>query len=138
LSTSNTSIINEQQPDQATYFLDRTHGRKVLPEYLRSCGMQVMVHADHFAQEEIDPVWIAECARRNWTVITGDRRIEKVPENREAVIQSGCKVFLLTDSNSKPLIWASAIIVAAERMRQLVARHDGHFFAPLASNVVLT
>jgi PIN like domain len=96
--------------------------------------MQVMVHADHFAQEEIDPVWIAEC----WTVITGDRRIEKVPENREAVIQSGCKVFLLTDSNSKPLIWASAIIVAAERMRQLVARHDGHFFAPLASNVVLT
>jgi hypothetical protein len=70
-----------------------------------------------------DPVWIERCAKEEWAVLTGDKAIETDPTNRQAVIDSKAKVFLLDENNSRAVEWASAIIVA--RRRTATPRHPG-------------
>jgi hypothetical protein len=63
----------------------------------------------------------------NWVVVSGDKRLETVPENRQAIIEARVKVFLLTDSNSFPKVWAAAII-GRYRMQEIIDANSGPFF----------
>lgn len=75
-----------------------------------------------------DPEWIKLCGENNWVVISGDKRLETVPENRQAVIDAKAKVFLLTDSNSFPEIWAAAVIVGRYKIQEIIDANPGPFF----------
>lgn len=77
----------------------------------------------------VDPDWIEKCGENNWIVITGDKRIETVPENRQAVINAKVKVFLLNDSNTKPEVWAAAILLGQYKMQDIIDGTTGPFFA---------
>lgn len=79
----------------------------------------------------LDPEWLRKCGENNWIVVTGDKRIETVPENRQAVIDSKVKVFLLNDSNSKPEVWAAAILLGQYKMQDLIDATSGPFFATI-------
>jgi hypothetical protein len=71
------------------------------------------------------------CAKEEWAVLTGDKAIETDPTNRQAVIDSKAKVFLLDENNSRAVEWASAIIVARRRIVEVVHENDGPFFVTL-------
>lgn len=75
-----------------------------------------------------DPEWIRLCGEKNWIVVTGDKRIESVPENRQAVIDARAKVFLVNDSNSYPEEWAAAVIVGHYKMQEIIDGNRGPFF----------
>jgi hypothetical protein len=75
-----------------------------------------------------DPEWIKMCGEKNWIVVTGDKRIESVPENRQAVIDARAKVFLVNDSNSYPEEWAAAVIVGHYKMQEIIDGNRGPFF----------
>jgi hypothetical protein len=75
-----------------------------------------------------DPEWISLCGEKNWIVVTGDKRIETVPENRQAVIDAKAKVFLVNDSNSYPEEWAAAVIVGHYKMQEIIDGNRGPFF----------
>jgi hypothetical protein len=75
-----------------------------------------------------DPEWIRHCGEKNWIVVTGDKRIENVPENRQAVIDAKAKVFLVNDSNSHPEEWAAAVIVGHYKMQEIIDGNLGPFF----------
>jgi hypothetical protein len=75
-----------------------------------------------------DPEWISLCGEKNWIVVTGDKRIETVPENRQAVIDAKAKVFLVNDSNSYPEEWAAAVIVGHYKMQEIIDGNQGPFF----------
>jgi PIN like domain len=78
-----------------------------------------------------DPTWIKKCGENNWIVITGDKRIEMVPENRQAVIDAKAKVFLLNDSNTKPEVWAAAILLGQYKMQDIIDATQGPFFVTI-------
>jgi PIN like domain len=103
-----------------------------LPDLLKRVGMQIEVHYDYFSAEEDDEFWIAECAKRDWAIISGDKGLERDPVNRKAVIDSGAKVFLLTDTHSRVEVWAAAIILGRRKMAELVHKLDGPFFATIS------
>lgn len=51
-----------------------------------------------------DPDWIKMCGEKNWVIISGDKKLETVPENRQAITDAKAKVFLLMDSESFPRV----------------------------------
>ena len=52
------------------YFTDRDLGKR-FPEILRSNGLTVERHADHFASDTPDEVWLATIGERRWIGLTG-------------------------------------------------------------------
>ena len=86
------------------------------------------VYPDNAHESVADPEWIKLCGEKNWIVVTGDKRIETVPENRQAVTAAKAKVFLLNDSNSKPEVWAAAVLLGHYKMQEVIDANSGPFF----------
>ena len=68
------------QPAQPLrFFLDRSLGRKAVPEALRAEGWDVITLAEHYgrpADEQVaDTDWIEEAAQREWPILMKDKRI---------------------------------------------------------------
>jgi len=83
-----------------------------------------------------DPTWIAKCASQTppWIAISGDKRLETTIENRKAVIDAKCKIFLLEDSNSLPEEWAAAIIAGRLKIESIIRNESGPFFVNIAKH----
>lgn len=86
------------------------------------------MHEWGFKPETQDDVWIAECGKQGWAILSGDKGLEKNPVNRKAVIDAACKVFLFTDNNSKAEEWAAAIIMARKQIARIIEKNDGPFY----------
>jgi hypothetical protein len=124
-------LSTSKQPEEPIFFVDRTHGRKKLPNLLKRVGMKVEVHYKHFDAEAHDDSWIPKCVENGWTIITGDKAIETDPINRRAVEESGAKVFVTSDTNSRAEEWAAAIIVGRRKLARIVEKNDGPFFVDI-------
>ena len=68
------------------YFTDRDLGKR-FPEILKSGGLTVEPHADHFAHDTPDETWLQEVGKRGWIALTHDQRIRYKPNERDAVIR---------------------------------------------------
>jgi hypothetical protein len=115
-------------------FLDRTHGGR-MTVMLRKAGLIIQPISDVYpnnAHKYIpDPEWIRLCGEKNWVIVSGDKRLETVPENREAIIQARVRVFLLHDSNAFPEVWAAAIIIGRYKIQDIVDANPGPFFVTI-------
>ena len=104
-------------------------------EMLRRAGFKVQpifeVYPDQQHDAVSDPQWIRLCGERGWIAVSGDKRLETVPENRQAVIDAKAKVFVLNDSNSPPEVWAAAVIMGHYKMLDYVENNDGPFFVSI-------
>ena len=127
----------EQPKLDCTFFLDRTHG-KVLSASMRRVGFKVrsiyQVYPKKKHENTKDPTWIAKCAMENWIAISGDKRLETNIENRKAVIDAKCKIFILEDSNSLPEEWAAAVIAGRLKIESIIRNESGPFFMNIAKN----
>lgn len=112
------------------FFLDRTHGKRT-SRILESVGLSVVLHHKWFHDEAPDPQWIAKCGREQWVILSGDKAIETVPENRQAVIDAKCKVLFFNDSSSLPEEWAAAVIVGRPRLYEIIEKNNGPFFVTI-------
>jgi hypothetical protein len=112
-------------------FLDRTSSKRLVA-ILRQAGFVFQTIYELYpnnAHESVeDPEWIKKCGENNWIVVTGDKRIETNVLNRQAAIDAKVKVFLLNDSNSKPEIWAAAILLGQYKMQDIIDGTQGPFF----------
>jgi hypothetical protein len=93
--------------------------------------MTVILHHRWFTQEAPDAEWIAKCGVEQWVVLSGDKSIETVPENRQAVIEARCKVLFFNDTSSYPEEWAAAVIVGRPKLFEIIERNDGPFFVTI-------
>lgn len=108
------------------YFVDRSLGRKKVPEALRCAGATVEVHDDHFPNSTPDQIWLKEVGRRGWIVLTADKRIRYRSLERDALLAAGVQAFVLT---SIPGPEMGAIFVAAlRRMEAMCASHGSRPF----------
>ena len=69
------------------YFTDRDLGKR-FGEILKSGGLTVERHDDHFAPDTSDEVWLAEVGKRGWIALTHDSRIRYKPNERDAVMRT--------------------------------------------------
>ena len=111
------------------YFTDRDLGKR-FPDILTSSGLTVERHADHFAPDTADEVWLEEVGKRGWIALSHDRRIRYKPNERDAVMRHG--VALLVIVGAAPFAdLARAFVATLPRIEHFLARHKPPFIAKI-------
>lgn len=110
-----------------TYFTDRDLGKR-FGEILKSAGLTVEWHADHFAHDTPDEVWLEEVGKRGWIALTHDRRIRYRPNEREAVMRHGVPLLVIVGAAPFPDL-ARAFVATVPRIEHFLARHKAPFIA---------
>jgi PIN domain-containing protein len=111
------------------YFTDRDLG-KGFPEILRLNGLTVERHADHFAPDTADEIWLTEIGKRRWIALTHDRRIRYKPNERDAVMRHGVALLVIVGAAPFPDL-AHAFVATLPRIEQFLARHEPPFIAKI-------
>jgi len=62
---------------------------------LRTAGLSVEVHDDHFPQDALDPEWLRAVGERNWVVVTRDERIRYRVAEKQAIRRAKVRAFVL-------------------------------------------
>jgi hypothetical protein len=92
------SVSQPEKPPR--FFLDRSLGRKAVPEALRADGWDVITLAEHYgmpADEQVaDTDWIKEAAKHGWPVLMKDKRIRHRPAEIAAVTEHKARCFVIT------------------------------------------
>lgn len=76
-------------------FVDRSLGRRTVPDRLRREHRGVIAHDEVFAQDTDDEVWLREAGRRGWIVLMKDRRVRYRPGEQRAIVEAGVRSFCL-------------------------------------------
>lgn len=101
----------------------------IVPAALRSAGARIEVHADHFAHDEADIVWLQECGRRGWTVLTKDRNIRYNLLERQAPLRSGVAAFVLTSGQMNGAEMSYAFIKALPKIAKFLEKSAPPYIA---------
>ena len=109
------------------FFTDRDLGKQ-FPAILRTAGILVEAHADHFAPNAADDERLPEVGRRGWIVLTHDQRIRYKSNERDAVMSNGLAMFVLIGSIPHPLL-ARGFVATHSRVVAFLARHRPPFIA---------
>lgn len=109
------------------YFTDRDLGKK-FPEILRSAGLLVERHADHFQHDTPDEVWLREIGKKGWIAVTHDARIRYKPNERNAVVEN-CVALLVVVGNAPYPDLAMAFVTTEPKIRDFVAAHKPPYIA---------
>ena len=87
-----------EQPPR--FFLDRSLGRRAVPEALRADGWDLTTLAEHYgmpADEQVaDTEWIEEAAKRGWPILMKDKRIRHRQAEIAAVVGHKARCFVIT------------------------------------------
>jgi len=103
---------------------------------LRNTGADVRLHQDYFADDANDEVWLPEVARRNWVILTRDKRIRRRPIEKQALVASGAKTFVLTSGNLRGRDMAEILVAQINRIERLAQKTDPPFVAALTRSGV--
>jgi hypothetical protein len=109
------------------YFTDRDLGKR-FGEILKAAGLTVERHADHFAPDTADEVWLAEIGERGWIALTHDRRIRYKPNERDAVMRHGVSLLVIVGNAPYPDL-AHAFVATVPRIEQFLESHRPPFIA---------
>jgi hypothetical protein len=93
------SSSRRKRPEPLVFFIDRSLGRKKVPEALRAAGVEIRVHDELFPQGTEDVVWLREAGVNRWIVITRDDRIRYNQLEKQAVIAARVRFFSITSSS---------------------------------------
>ena len=104
-------------------------GDKVVAQALRQQGCRVELLKKHFEIDVLDEEWLPAVGRRGWLILTKDDRIRKRPAEREALMQSGARAFILPSGNMSGEDMASAIANALPKIQRFVAKNPPPFIA---------
>jgi len=109
------------------YFTDRDLGNR-FPEILKSAGVTVEQHKDHFASNAPDEEWLAGVSAHGWIALTRDRRIRYKPNELNAVIRH--RVALLVIIGTAPHAdLARAFVKTLPRIERFLSRQELPFIA---------
>ena len=97
-------------------FLDRSLGRKKVPELLRAKGLRLVTLAEHYGipnDETIDDTeWLQLCGERGWLAVMKDDRIRYVGTERHALVEYRVRAAVITNANLPAADMAERIIRA--------------------------
>lgn len=83
-------------PESLVFFVDRSLGRRAIPDALRDAGARIELHDDHFSQDAQDQVWLTEVGKRDWVVLTKDKHIRYRAVETNALMSAKVRAFVLT------------------------------------------
>lgn len=118
------SSSRRKPPEPLVFFIDRSLGRKKVPEALRAAGVEIRVHDELFPQGTQDVDWLKEAGANGWVVITRDARIRYNQLEKQAVIAARLRFFSITSSSLTGEEAAALILSALDRVSRLCRQHS--------------
>jgi hypothetical protein len=83
------------------FFVDRSLGRRAVPEALRADGWDIITLAEHYgvpADEQVtDTEWIKEAAKQGWPILMKDKRIRHRQAEIDTVIEHKARCFVIAN-----------------------------------------
>ena len=101
------------------FFLDRSIESALVAAALRDTGVEVRLHREFFADDEKDEIWLPDVAQRGWIILTRDKWIRRRPLEKQALIASGARAFVLTSGNLRGREMADILVKHIGRMERL-------------------
>jgi len=100
---------------------------------LRTAGLKVEVHDDHFAQDAPDPEWLAAAGKNNWIVITRDERIRYRVAEKQAIRRAKVRAFVLAaQGHLRAEMLAENFLKALSKIRRTVNAQKPPFIAKIS------
>lgn len=109
------------------FFTDRDLGRQ-FPAILKSNGLAVERHENHFSPDTPDEVWLEEVGRRRWVALTHDRRIRYKPNERDAVVRHRVALLVIVGTAPYPQL-ARSFVAALPSINRFLDCHEPPFIA---------
>jgi len=85
------------------FFVDRSLGRRIVPEALRNLGAVVHTMADVYpgGEDELVPDvrWIRDADSAGWVALTKDERITRDADSQEVLVRSRLRVFAIANQH---------------------------------------
>ncbi len=120
-----------KQPDQLTFFLDRSLGKELIAKALRGSQVLVEVHDDWFPSNARDEEWLFDVGSRGWIVLTKDRRFHTRVLELSAIARSQAKVFKLAVANLQGAEMALIFAKAIRKISRVAIGNPGPFIATI-------
>ncbi len=118
-------------------FLDRSLGRRQVPDLLRGAGLRLRTLAEVYgvpADESItDADWLARAGQQGWIVLMKDERIRYRPAERAAVIDHEVRAFCLTSGNLRAATTAQQYLAVLGQLVE-ACRQPGPFLYAVSRN----
>ncbi|MGH1396088.1 MAG: hypothetical protein ACRAVC_18970 [Trichormus sp.] len=111
------------------FFIDRCLGKKTIAEKLRSAGIAIEIHDDHFVQDAKDEEWLPEVGKRGWVVLTKDGKISRNSLERIAVAGAHIKMFALASQGLSGDNMATIFLESIPLIQEFVRKHPAPFIA---------
>ena len=128
---SKTPWPSSEPPPEPVFFVDRDLGRR-FPEILRSQGLRVEVHDDHYAGLEKPPdhVWLQMTAESGWVAVSHDANIRHTSRSRDTIATLGARL-IVVKGKARTQDLAENFVRSYAAIRNFVSHHPGPWIAKL-------
>ncbi len=133
-SKKRSGVSSRPPPDEPTLFLDRSLGKHIIADRLRSEGMKVEVHDDHLPADAPDEDWLALVGRNGWVAITKDRNIRYRAAEIDAIRIHSARVVVIRMKNASGSDLAELLAKGRRRIARFAARTTAPFVARMYGN----
>jgi hypothetical protein len=125
---------------QPEFFLDRSIGRRVVPDALRAAGAVLHVMADVYGERIgeglADEEWLRDAGNRGWVVLMKDAKIRYRPAELQVVINHGLRAFCLTNANLRGVEMAERFVENLPRIVRIAEQKRGPYIYGVYSDAV--
>jgi predicted nuclease of predicted toxin-antitoxin system len=127
---SDANSASPKQLEELTFFLDRQLGRYKMANILRTAGLRVETHDDHFPQNAKDPEWLSVAGKNKWVVVTRDERIRYRVAETQAIRRWKVRAFVLVARGDfRADVLADIFLKALPKIRSIVMKQKPPFIA---------
>jgi PIN like domain len=125
---------------EIVFFLDQNLSGRAIPQSIvrASNGCPVEIFINHFEKDTEDVDWLPEIARRKWILLTKDRRITQRPLERQAIINSNGRAFILTSPSMSGDVIIALLKMAMPHVLNTIRRTPAPFIFGIDVSGVIT
>jgi PIN like domain len=117
-------------PPDFVLFLDENHcNNKHVLNVLTERGIQFERYSQHFLPGIPDADWLPEIGKRNWSLLTTDRRIRYRALEKQAVRENEIRMFCFSTNNMSGREMAEALGKALGKMIRIAGSNRPPFIA---------
>lgn len=96
---------------------------------MRGHGLQVELLKYHFPGDAPDAEWLPKVGEWGWIILTKDDQIRKREVERNALLRSGARAFILSSGNIPRDQMISMIVNALPKIERFVSKNQPPFIA---------
>lgn len=124
----------EKQLKSHTFFIDRSLGKKTIPDALIHKGLKVEIHDDHFEPDTTDQEWLKSVGKNEWIVITKDNRIKNRSWEFDMVRKYNVRMFVIRQASLTGQEIADILINSAKKIAIFLKNNNPPFIASISKS----